>query len=89
MSDVICDIIAGRLEAEVVWRDDAGVTCRRWNWRQCSRTALSDATTSVLVILDALDPFGDEELDTVADELLEQLSGLGPDVRSARRLIRR
>lgn len=22
MSDVICDIIAGRLEAEVVWRDD-------------------------------------------------------------------
>jgi hypothetical protein len=18
---------------EVVWRDDAGVTCRRWNWR--------------------------------------------------------
>lgn len=24
---------------EVVWRDDAGVTCRRWNWRQCYRTA--------------------------------------------------
>ena len=23
---------------EVVWRDDAGVTCRRWNWRQCTRT---------------------------------------------------
>ena len=19
---------------EVVWRDDAGVTCRRWNWRK-------------------------------------------------------
>ena len=23
---------------EVVWRDDAGVTCRRWNWRQAPRT---------------------------------------------------
>ena len=23
---------------EVVWRDDVGVTCRRWNWRQGRRT---------------------------------------------------
>ena len=26
---------------EVVWRDDKGVTCRRWNWRQGVRTRLS------------------------------------------------
>ncbi len=25
---------------EVVWCDDAGVTCRRWNWRQARRTQL-------------------------------------------------
>src|ERR1039457_2281522 len=24
---------------EIVWRGDQGVTCRRWNWRQCKRTA--------------------------------------------------
>ncbi len=30
---------------EVVWRDDEGVTCRRWNWRQTSRTRISVATT--------------------------------------------
>src|SRR3954447_21417524 len=30
---------------EIVWRDDAGVTCRRWNWRQGRRTQLTDATT--------------------------------------------
>lgn len=24
---------------EVIWRDDVGVTCRRWNWRQGVRTA--------------------------------------------------
>ena len=29
---------------EVVWCDDAGVTCRRWNWRQARRTQLSDDT---------------------------------------------
>jgi DNA/RNA-binding domain of Phe-tRNA-synthetase-like protein len=26
------------LAGEVVWADDLGVTCRRWNWRQCTRT---------------------------------------------------
>ena len=27
---------------EVVWCDNAGVTCRRWNWRQTRRTQLTD-----------------------------------------------
>src|SRR6202035_4401719 len=26
---------------EVVWHDEDGITCRRWNWRQCRRTGLS------------------------------------------------
>lgn len=26
---------------EVVWRDDVGVTCRRWNWRQALRARLT------------------------------------------------
>jgi DNA/RNA-binding domain of Phe-tRNA-synthetase-like protein len=41
---------------EVVWRDEAGVTCRRWNWRQARRTQRSDHTTAALFILDNLDP---------------------------------
>ena len=41
---------------EVVWCDDDGVTCRRWNWRQARRTQLREDTTSALFILDALDP---------------------------------
>lgn len=73
---------------EVVWCDDAGVTCRRWNWRQCSRTALSDATTRVLFILDALEPFSDGALEAAADELKRLLSNLSPDVRTLRRFIR-
>ena len=42
------------LPGEVVWRDDAGVTCRLWNWRQCSRTQLTPRTTTALFILDGL-----------------------------------
>ena len=74
---------------EVVWCDDAGVTCRRWNWRQARRTALTDATTSALFILDALDPMTDDELAAAGEELIAQLSRLGPDVRVERRMLRR
>jgi DNA/RNA-binding domain of Phe-tRNA-synthetase-like protein len=72
---------------EVVWCDDAGVTCRRWNWRQARRTALSDHTTSALFILDALATLTDAELHATADDLVAHLSPLGPDVRSAQRLL--
>ncbi|KAF2684545.1 B3/B4 tRNA-binding domain-containing protein [Lentithecium fluviatile CBS 122367] len=73
---------------EVVWCDDAGVTCRRWNWRQCTRTALSDETTRVLFILDALESCSGDALQAAADELVEILSGLSPDVTTSRRLFR-
>jgi DNA/RNA-binding domain of Phe-tRNA-synthetase-like protein len=69
---------------EVVWCDEAGVTCRRWNWRQSRRTQLRDDTTAALFILDALDPMTDEDLHATADDLIAHL---GPRVRSAGRLI--
>ncbi len=72
---------------EVVWCDEAGVTCRRWNWRQARRTQLRDDTTTALFILDALDPVTGQELHAAADDLVARLTGPGPGVRAARRLI--
>jgi DNA/RNA-binding domain of Phe-tRNA-synthetase-like protein len=72
---------------EVVWCDEAGVTCRRWNWRQGRRTQLTDNTTSALFILDALDAMTDEALLAAADDLAARLSRLGPGVRTTRRLV--
>ena len=72
---------------EVVWCDDTGVTCRRWNWRQARRTQLSDHTTTALFILDALHPVTDEALHAAADDLVARLARLGPDVRAVSRLI--
>jgi DNA/RNA-binding domain of Phe-tRNA-synthetase-like protein len=72
---------------EVVWCDDAGVTCRRWNWRQARRTRLRADTTTALFILDVLDPMTDAALAAAADDLAGQLAGLGPDVQVTRRLI--
>ncbi|KHD75591.1 hypothetical protein MB27_22340 [Actinoplanes utahensis] len=81
------DVIEHPDEGEVVWCDDAGVTCRRWNWRQGRRTRLRDDTTAALFILDALAPLTDESLKAAADDLITHLTGLGPDVRIAQRLI--
>jgi DNA/RNA-binding domain of Phe-tRNA-synthetase-like protein len=72
---------------EVVWCDDAGVTCRRWNWRQARRTQLREDTTAALFIFDALDPVTGQALHAAADDLTDRLTRLGPDVRAARRLI--
>jgi DNA/RNA-binding domain of Phe-tRNA-synthetase-like protein len=72
---------------EVVWCDDAGVTCRRWNWRQGRRTQLRDDTTWALFILDALDAMTDAALHSAADDLVAYLTRLGPDVSVSRRMI--
>ena len=72
---------------EVVWCDNAGVTCRRWNWRQARRTGLSDATRTAFFILDALAPVTDTELSAAADALAQALSALGSDVSVFQRVI--
>lgn len=72
---------------EVVWCDDTGVTCRRWNWRQGRRTGLSDDTRTAFFILDALAPATDDDLGAAVDALTEALEGLGSDVHVTRRLI--
>ena len=54
---------------EVVWRDDAGVTCRRWNWRQGTRTRLTEATTRAFFVFDRLGALAREELEAAVAEL--------------------
>lgn len=72
---------------EVVWCDGAGVTCRRWNWRQGRRTGLSDETRTALFILDALAPATDEQLTAAVDALADAYSGLGAEVGVSKRLV--
>ncbi|KPI45012.1 uncharacterized protein AB675_2300 [Cyphellophora attinorum] len=73
---------------EVCWVDDEGVTCRRWNWRQDPRTALTDQTTEAFFICDALSAMSDSDLAAAVDELMKHLKGLGPDVVIHQRTLR-
>jgi DNA/RNA-binding domain of Phe-tRNA-synthetase-like protein len=72
---------------EVVWRDDAGVTCRRWNWRQGTRTRITTDTSSAVFVLDALDPLTDDAVHAAADALTGALLALSPDAVVHRRLL--
>jgi DNA/RNA-binding domain of Phe-tRNA-synthetase-like protein len=72
---------------EVVWRDDLGITCRRWNWRQCVRTRITPESRNVIFLLEALEPMTDSELLAAGDELMVGLRDLSPGVRLATRLI--
>ncbi|MDC2955110.1 phenylalanine--tRNA ligase beta subunit-related protein [Streptomyces gilvifuscus] len=72
---------------EVVWRDDAGVTCRRWNWRQGPRTRLTEETVSGIFLLEGMAPLPVAEVEAAGAELAELLQKFSPgarvDVRAA------
>lgn len=72
------------LRGEVVWRDESGVTCRRWNWRQGLRTRLAPGNPRMWFVLEALGTMPDDALTAAADMLAEGLSSLLPGCRMER-----
>jgi len=61
---------------EVVYRDDAGVLCRSWNWREAERTKLTEGTRDAFLCLEALPPTEPERLAAAC----EALAGLVRDL---------
>ncbi|HYP25181.1 MAG TPA: phenylalanine--tRNA ligase beta subunit-related protein [Blastocatellia bacterium] len=53
---------------EVIYKDDAGAICRRWNWREADRTKLTDRTTNAFFVIEALKS---EERGTVEEAIAE------------------
>jgi len=54
---------------EVIYRDDVGVICRCWNWREADRTKLTPATTDAFLCIEALPPSGEPQLRAACAEL--------------------
>ena len=65
-------------KGEVVWRDDVGVTCRRWNWRQGTRTRIENDTNRMWFILEALSPLPNDALMAAGSELIGGIRVLSP-----------
>jgi DNA/RNA-binding domain of Phe-tRNA-synthetase-like protein len=71
-------------QGEVVWRDDRGITCRRWNWRQGIRTRITEHSTRMWFVLERLEPMPIEALLEAGENLIEGLQRLSPGVRTSR-----
>jgi DNA/RNA-binding domain of Phe-tRNA-synthetase-like protein len=72
---------------EVVWRDDMGVTCRRWNWRQGVRTRLSVESEQMWFILESLPEMPLAALQEAGDRLIAGLLEMMPGARIEKELI--
>ncbi|MBH9398179.1 B3/4 domain-containing protein [Pseudomonas aeruginosa] len=72
---------------EVVWRDDLGVTCRRWNWRQGVRTRLDASARRMWFILESLPEMPLRALYEAGDLLLDELRLMMPGMRADARLL--
>jgi len=73
---------------EVVWRDDHGVTCRRWNWRQGVRTRLDGDARRLWFILESLPQMPLAALHQAGDELAGGLHAMMPNASMEITLIR-
>ena len=63
---------------EVIWCDDSGVTCRRWNWRQGIRTRLSVDAQQMWFILESLPQMPVEKLHEAGRMLTDGLEKMMP-----------
>ncbi len=73
---------------EVVWRDEAGVTCRRWNWRQSVRTRLEPHSTAMWFVLERLEPMPLDALEEAGAALIAAVRELAPAAEVSARLLR-
>lgn len=72
---------------EVIWRDDLGVTCRRWNWRQGIRTRLSVTDPHMWFILESLPAMPIDALHAAGKMLTDGLQAMMPGLIFETRLI--
>lgn len=72
---------------EVIWRDNKGVTCRRWNWRQGTRTRLNANSRHMWFILESLPAMPLEVLTEAGDKLIEGLQLMMPGAQIESMLI--
>jgi DNA/RNA-binding domain of Phe-tRNA-synthetase-like protein len=60
-------------EGEVIYKDEVGAICRRWNWKEADRTKLTQSTKNALLIIETLPPVTRETLEIAIRELADSV----------------
>jgi DNA/RNA-binding domain of Phe-tRNA-synthetase-like protein len=61
--------LEGPKPGEPIWCDRAGVTTRRFNWRQARRTRIDEATRASFFVFDTVAPYGLDDARAAARSL--------------------
>lgn len=56
---------------EVLYRDDEGIICRRWNWREADRSKLTEETKNAVLVVESIPPGTEVEIKFATAELSE------------------
>ena len=68
----------------VIYRDDVGVICSCWNWREADRTKLTETTTDAVLVIEAIPPIPRDQLEAALADLADRVTGhLGGTARVA------
>ena len=62
----------------MIYKDDKGFICRRWNWREADRTKIEKDTKNAILVFEAMPAVSEEKLKKVlaeARELILQFLG--------------
>lgn len=54
---------------EIIYKDDIGAICRRWNWKEADRTKLTHATRNAFLVIEALPPVPRATVEAAIGEL--------------------
>ena len=54
---------------EIIYKDDVGAICRRWNWKEAERTKLTNETRNAFLVIEALPPVPRDRVETAIGEL--------------------
>jgi lysyl-tRNA synthetase class 2 len=56
-------------KGEVIYADDKEVLCRRWNWRECDKSKMTEKTKNVALVIEGLPPATTREIRSAMQEL--------------------
>lgn len=59
---------------EVIYKDEQGAICRRFNWREADRTKLTPSSTNAILVIEGLPPISRASIEDATKELASLIS---------------
>jgi DNA/RNA-binding domain of Phe-tRNA-synthetase-like protein len=56
---------------EIIYKDEVGAICRRWNWKEADRTKLTQETRNAFLVIETLPPVTRDTVETAIRELAD------------------